>query len=120
MDAVNTLVCVAFVAWAGQAVLGWLQINRFNRALASLSDNGRVRIGRSSGRFRPRVVLALAVNEEGRICGNFVMKGITVFSRPVTEYRLADKMLNDICPGTLFPGNKVLQEALTLAISNKR
>lgn len=120
MDSVNALVCVAAVAWAGQIALGWMQINRFNRALATLSDNGKVRIGRSAGRFKPRTVLALAVNDEGRISGNFVMKGLTVFSKPRTEARLNNTMLNDLCPGDIFPADKALREALMIAISNKR
>lgn len=120
MDPVNSLICVAALAWTTQIALGWLQINRFNRALASLSDSGCVRIGRSAGRFKPRVVLALAVSDEGRITGNFVMKGFTVFSGPRSEQRLTGGMLNEIRPEVIFPANKSLQEALALAISNKR
>jgi len=120
MDPVNSLICVAALAWAIQIALGWLQINRFNRALASLSDNGRVRIGRSTGRLKPRVVLALAVSDEGRITGNFVMKGFTVFSTPYSEKRLTGGMLDEIRPEVIFPAHKSLQQALALAISNKR
>lgn len=120
MDPVNSLLGVAALAWTTQIALGWLQINRFNRALASLSSSGRVRIGRSAGRFKPRVILALAVSDEGRITGNFVMKGFTVFSSPYSEERLTGSMMNEIRPEALFPANKSLQEALALAISNKR
>ncbi|MFZ4213587.1 transcriptional regulator GutM [Pantoea endophytica] len=120
MDPVNSLICVAALAWGTQITLGWLQINRFNRALMSLSNSGRVRIGRSAGRFKPRVVLGLAVNDDGRIAGNFVMKGFTVFSSPYNEEKLNGCMLSEIHPESLFPSNKLLQEALALAISNKR
>ncbi|MEY8769412.1 transcriptional regulator GutM [Erwinia sp. ACCC 02193] len=120
MDPVNSLICVAALAWTTQIVLGWLQINRFNRALALLSECGRVRIGRSAGRFKPRVVLALAIGDEGRITGNFVIKGLTVFANPYSEERLTGAMLDDIRPEVIFPANKSLQEALALAISNKR
>lgn len=120
MDPVNSLICVAALAWTTQIALGWLQINRFNRALASLSDSGRVCIGRSAGRFKPRVVLAMAVSDDGKITGNFVMKGLTVFARPYTEDNLNDKVLSEIRPEVIFPANKALSEALALAISNKR
>lgn len=120
MDPVNALICVAALAWTAQIGLGWFQINQFNRALAALSNDGRVRIGRSAGRFRPRVILAMAVNDEGRVTGNFVMKGLTVFARPYTESALNNKVLSEIEPDVIFPTNKGLCEALSLAISNKR
>lgn len=120
MDPVNALICVAALAWTAQIGLGWLQINRFNRALAALSNDGRVRIGRSAGRFKPKVILAMAVSDEGKVTGNFVMKGLTVFARPYTETALCNKVLNEIQPEVIFPTNKALCEALSLAISNKR
>ncbi|MER0047235.1 transcriptional regulator GutM [Pectobacterium odoriferum] len=120
MDPVNTLIAIAAMAWAGQIALGWLQINQFNHALASLSDKGIVRIGRSEGRFKPRVVLALSVSSDGRITDNFIMKGVTVFSRPYTEKSLCNRLLSEIRPDVIFPANKALRQALTLAMENKR
>lgn len=120
MDPVNTFVCVAGIAWAGQIALGWMQIRRFNRALSELANDGRVGIGRSSGRFTPRVVMALSISEEGRITGNFVMKGMTVFSRPFTENRLNGLLIGEIMPEVIFPKNKAACKALALAISIKR
>lgn len=120
MEPVNALICVAAVAWTTQIVLGWFQIARFNQALATLSASGRVRLGRSAGRFRPRVVLALAVSDEGQITGNFIMRGLTVFAQPYTESRLMGRTVEEIAPEIIFPANKALQEALRLAISNKR
>lgn len=51
--------------------------------------------------------------------GNFVMKGLTVFARPYTETALCNKVLSEIQPEVIFPTNKALCEALSLAISNK-
>lgn len=119
MDPVNALVCAAAAAWSAQIALGWLQINRFNRALSALASDGHVRIGRSAGRFRPRVVLAMAVSDSGIITGNFVMKGLTVFARPYSEGTLNHKLLSEIRPEVIFPANKALSEALALAISNR-
>lgn len=118
MDPVNTLLCLAAVAWSGQTALGWLQIQRFNRELATLSRRGHVRIGRSAGRFTPRVVLALSLDQDNKITGNFIMKGLTVFSRPVTEMKLHGLRLEEIKPEILFPKNKSIQQALTLAMAN--
>lgn len=120
MDPVNTLICLAGVAWLGQIVLGWLQIRHFNQALADLADNGSISIGRSAGRFKPRVVVVLSLDDDMRITGNFMMKGLTVFSRPRAERALTGKLLSEIRPEIMFPRNKSVQQALALAISNKR
>lgn len=121
MDPVNSLICVAGVAWVGQIALGWMQIRRFNRALAELADNhGSISIGRSTGRFKPRVVVVLSLDDDRRILGNFLIKGLTVFSRPQSEETLTGKLASEICPEIMFPRNKAAQQALTLAISNKR
>lgn len=120
MDPVNALICMAAAAWVGQIALGWQQINRFNQAIGTLSKSGQICIGRSAGRFKPRIILALAVSDEGRITGNFVIKGLTVFARPYSDNTLTGKTLSELHPETLFPANKALREALTLAISNKR
>jgi hypothetical protein len=53
---------------------GW-QIRRFNRAFDSLCQQGRVGVGRSSGRFKPRAIVAIAVDENDRICDTLLMKG---------------------------------------------
>ena len=120
MDSVTALISVAIAAWVGQIALGWLQINHFNQALSALADKGHVRLGRSQGRFKPRVVLAIGTNDEGRIIDNFVMQGLTVFSRPRNESRLNGRVLSEICPEEMFPANQALQQALKLAIANKR
>ncbi|MEN4582727.1 transcriptional regulator GutM [Pantoea agglomerans] len=120
MDPVNALICAAAIAWTAQIGLGLLQINRFNQALAVLSNDGHVRIGRSAGRFKPRVILAMSVSDDGRVTGNFVMMGLTVFARPYTETALCNKVLSEIQPEVIFSANKSLCEALSLAISNKR
>lgn len=117
MDTVNAFICVAGIAWCTQITLGWVQIRQFNRALSGLADGGHVWLGRSSGRFTPRVVLALSVSEEGRVTGNFVMQGLTVFSRPEAEHRLNGLLIDEILPDIIFPKNKPAREALTLAIS---
>ena len=53
---VSALITVAVIAWCAQLALGGWQISRFNRAFDTLCQQGRVGVGRSSGRFKPRVV----------------------------------------------------------------
>lgn len=48
---VSTLITVAVIAWCAQLALGGWQISRFNRAFDKLSQQGRVGVGRSGGRF---------------------------------------------------------------------
>lgn len=57
---VSALITVAVIAWCAQLALGGWQISRFNRAFDTLCQQGRVGVGRSSGRFKPRVVVAIA------------------------------------------------------------
>lgn len=50
---VSALITVAVIAWCAQLALGGWQISRFNRAFDTLCQQGRVGVGRSSGRFKP-------------------------------------------------------------------
>ncbi len=51
---VSALITVAVIAWCATLALGGWQISRFNRAFYILCQQGRVGVGRSSGRFKPR------------------------------------------------------------------
>lgn len=119
MDTVSAFVIIAAFAWISQIALGWFQIRVFNQSLSALADRGQVRIGRSLGKFTPRVVLALSMDSENCITDNFVMRGLTVFSKPKLEAQLIGLKLEEICPGSLFPKDKALRQALELAITNR-
>ena len=54
---VSALITVAVIAWCAQLALGGWQISRFNRAFDTLCQQGRVGVGRSSGRFKPPDVI---------------------------------------------------------------
>jgi glucitol operon activator protein len=56
---VTALITVAALAWICQMAFGGWQIHRFNRAFDALCQKGRVGVGRSGGRFKPRVVVLL-------------------------------------------------------------
>ncbi len=75
---VSALITVAVIAWCAQLALGGWQISRFNRAFDTLCQQGRVGVGRSSGRFKPRVVVAIALDDQQRIVDTLFMKGLTV------------------------------------------
>lgn len=79
---VSALITVAVIARCAQLALGGWQISRFNRAFDTLCQQGRVGVGRSSGRFKPRVVVAIATDDQQRIVDTLFMKGLTVFARP--------------------------------------
>lgn len=72
---VSALITVAVIAWCAQLALGGWQISRFNRAFDTLCQQGRVGVGRSSGRFKPRVVVAIALDDQQRIVDTLFMKG---------------------------------------------
>ncbi|MGU0161592.1 transcriptional regulator GutM [Escherichia coli] len=69
---VSALITVAVIAWCAQLALGGWQISRFNRAFDTLCQQGRVGVGRSSGRFKPRVVVAIALDDQQRIVDSLV------------------------------------------------
>ncbi|SQC15525.1 glucitol operon activator protein [Klebsiella pneumoniae] len=61
------------------------RIRRFNRAFDSLCQQGRVGVGRSAGRFQPRAIVAIAVDDNDRISDTLLMKGFTIFASPAKD-----------------------------------
>lgn len=116
---ISALIIVAALAWFMQLVLGGWQISRFNRAFDSLCQQGRVGVGRSGGRFKPRVVVAIALDEKQRITGALHMKGLTVFARPVKIAGVMGKSINELQPDVIFPHDSLSQNALSLALKLK-
>lgn len=78
---VSALITVAVIAVCATG-LRRLANSRFNRAFDTLCQQGRVGVGRSSRRFKPRVVVAIALDDQQRIVDTLFMKGLTVFARP--------------------------------------
>lgn len=116
---VSALITVAAIAWCAQLALGGWQISRFNRAFDRLCQQGRVGVGRSGGRFRPRVVVALALDEHHRVRDTLFMKGVTVFARPVKIAGITGKHLDELQPDVIFPHDPLSQNALSLALKLK-
>lgn len=116
INTTNSLILIAVTAWILQIILGWWQISRFNRFFTQLCQQGNVGIGRSKGRFTPKVVIAIAFNEEKRVVNSFIMKGLSVFSAPKPITSLQGLLHNEIIPEQIFPKDNTAQDALKEAI----
>lgn len=115
----SALVTFAVIAWLLQIALGWWQLQRFNRAFESLCQLGTVGVGRSGGRFKPRVVLALAFDAQQQVCGSMLMRGLTIFAQPKQLTQLHGMHQQQLCPDVIFPEDRACQTALSLAIAPK-
>ncbi|MBV8041983.1 transcriptional regulator GutM [Pluralibacter sp.] len=116
---VSTLITVAVIAWLAQLALGGWQIRQFNRAFDTLCQQGRVGVGRSGGRFKPRVVVAIALDNEDNVADTLLMRGVTVFARPQKIAALQGRSLQDLQPDVIFPHDPLCQNALSLALKLK-
>ena len=115
-NATNTLILIAVTAWLLQIALGWWQVSRFNRAFELLCKQGNVGIGRTHGRFKAKVVIAVAFDQHQCVTDSLLMKGYTVFSKPRPIDKLKGLKLEEIVPQAIFPDNTAYQEALAEAI----
>ncbi|EKT59890.1 transcriptional regulator GutM [Providencia sneebia] len=116
------IIVIAAIAWLSQIFFGWYQLRSFNRMFDKLCEQGRVGLGRSMGNrfsFKPRVIIALAIDENEKIISAIIMKGLTVFARPKTLTSICGYHIQDIDPEKIFPKWKTCQEALANAITPK-
>ncbi|WP_054177668.1 transcriptional regulator GutM [Trabulsiella odontotermitis] len=116
---VSALITVAVIAWLSQMALGGWQIHLFNRAFDKLCQQGRVGVGRSSGRFKPRVIVAIALDNNDNVVDTLMLRGITVFARPKKIADLEGKPLKELQPDVIFPHDPLCQNALSLALKLK-
>lgn len=112
---VNAFIVVAVIAWSCQILLSGWQIHRFNQSFAALCKKGKVGVGRYGGRFKPRVIVAIAVNEHQRVTGSLLMKGITIFARPAEIPNIIGLRPDELQPYMIFPSDLRCQNALLLA-----
>ena len=116
---VSSLITLAVIAWLSHMALGGWQIRQFNKAFDALCQRGRVGVGRSGGRFKPRVVLAVAFDQQDRVSDTLLMRGLTVFARPSKIERLIGVKRDELEPDVIFPHDPGCQNALSLALKMK-
>ncbi|MDG6881833.1 DNA-binding transcriptional activator GutM [Phocoenobacter uteri] len=119
MNSTNMLIFIAISAWILQIGLGWWQVSRFNNAFQALCKKGNVGVGKSKGRFKPKVIIAVAFDSNLYVTDAILMKGFSVFSQPQSMENLIGLHYDNIDPITLFSKQIAYQEALTEAIKLK-
>ncbi|MGC6405342.1 transcriptional regulator GutM [Bisgaard Taxon 45] len=118
MDNITILIFFAAFMWLMQIILGWLQITAFNRAFMAISQKGKILTGRNSGRFNPKSLIVLAVDENDMVIDSLQMKGLSVFARPQKCEPVIGLKVDQIQPEHIFPKDKKSQFALKIAISS--
>ena len=116
---VSALITVAAIAWIAQLAFGGWQIRRFNREFDKLCQQGRVGVGRSSGRFKPRAIVAIAFDDHDRVSDTLLMRGVTVFARPQKIPAIKGQYREELRPDMIFPQDPLCQNALSLALNPK-
>lgn len=72
------------LVWALQMYLAGKQAQRFMRSVGALRRaHGDTAIGRGGSRWRGHVFVALAADEQDRVTGARLFKGMTAFAKPV-------------------------------------
>lgn len=113
----ETLIVIFIVIWMAQIILGYRQIHLFNQFYAELAKKSAfIGVGKSSGRFKPKVLMIIGLNAEHKIEHTLLMDGLTVFSRPKSIPELFNLYWKDIQPELIFPNQKRHQEALISAL----
>lgn len=112
------LITFITIMWGLQILLGWYQIQAFNKALQSLNYQGKIILGRNVGRFTPKTIIALAINEQDVIIDSLYMKGFTVFARPQKLNIIIGLTASAIDPQIIFKHDNQAKEALTSALSH--
>lgn len=116
----TTLIAIALIAWCIQIIFSWLQIRRFNLAFLAMKRGTYLGIGRNeTTRFKPRVLIAISLDEHQVVIDSVLMKGITVFALPKPIAQLHGLSIANIIPENIFPNDSACQSALIVALSVK-
>lgn len=118
MDSTTALIIFAMMMWLLQIILGWLQIKAFNQAFMAMSQKGKISVGRNNGRFTPKSVIVLALDEQFNVVDSLCMSGSSVFARPQKLKSVIGLHINDIQPEKIFPNERKSQFALKIALSS--
>ena len=135
MTLTTALLTAAAVAWTAQIILGYWQISRFNNAYAELARRHGKRayrrrprhrhrrstylgVGRSNGRFTPKILIILALDGDKRVSDSILMQGLTIFAAPQKLMQLHGMDYRDIDPAAIFPDKPRHQQALASALQH--
>lgn len=120
MTLTTALLTTAAVAWTAQIILGYWQISRFNNAYAELARHSTyLGVGRSNGRFTPKILIILALDGDKRVSDSILMQGLTIFAAPQKLTQLHGMDYRDIDPAAIFPDKPRHQQALASALQHK-
>lgn len=120
MNTTTALITFALIAWILQIGLSWLQIRRFNHAFTAMQKGAYLGVGRNkTGRFQPRILIALSLDENQYVIDSVLMKGLTVFALPKPILLLHGMHLSQIEPKAVFPNQAACQSALESALTVK-
>lgn len=118
MNMTKTLIVIALTAWCIQIIFSWFQIRRFNHAFLAMKKGTYLGVGRSKSKyFRPKVLIAISLDDNQIVIDSVIMKGITVFALPKPISQLHGLSVVDIMPEQVFPSDLASQSALTVALT---
>ncbi|WP_085247678.1 transcriptional regulator GutM [Gilliamella mensalis] len=121
MNMTTSLIVIALIAWCIQIIFSWFQIRRFNQAFLTMKKGAYLGVGRSqTKRLRPRVLIAISLDEHQVVIDSVLMKGITIFALPKPIIQLHGLPITDIIPENIFPNDPVSQSALTVALATNK
>lgn len=81
MNAILMFALIGIVAYIIQFLLGLGQLNNFNMHYKQLRHQGRVVIGKKSGRLKAGTIVMFAINDEDKVLDAVKMQGVSTFSR---------------------------------------
>lgn len=114
MSFVTLFIIFAAAAYLFQVLLGLFQIKHFNKIYRELRNQGKVAIGRRSGKIKAGTIVMFAIEDDGKILDTRLMQGVTVMSkfRRLTQYIDHDIHYMDKYHPLVQKENKLTQEAM--------
>ena len=95
------------------------RLARANRPRLLANQPFYLGVGRSNGRFTPKVLIILALDSEQRVRDSILMQGLTIFAAPQKLTQLHGMKFSDIDPAAVFPQRPRYQQALASALTRK-
>ena len=114
MDSIIILGLGIILAYIIQIYLGLKQIKHFSQVYAELRKEGRVAIGRRSGKLKSGTIVMFAINKKGTILAAKKMQGVTVAAhfKNMPDYIGQDIHYVDKYNPTVRKENKLMQIAI--------